>query len=229
MSNLLRKIPQSLDARILPPECARTWGGRRHRCRISVSALEKALARPPERRLHDQVSEAIMIELKTILVPTDFSECSEAAVKYGAALAQTFGATLHLLNVVQDPYSLPWSADGFAAPVGDMLADWEAQAKGRLAESVPGTAAANAVVTTRIGSPYTEIVRYAAQNRIDLIVLGTHGRGPLGHILLGSVAERVVRTAPCPVLTVRHPQREFVVENVAEIALEAAGAALTTA
>jgi nucleotide-binding universal stress UspA family protein len=168
-----------------------------------------------------------MIDLKTILVPTDFSECSEAAVKYGAALANTFGATLHLLNVVQDPYMLPWSADSFAAPVGDMLADWEAQAKIRLAESIPAIAAANTVVTTRVGSPSTEIVRYAAQHRVDLIVLGTHGRGPLGHILLGSVAERVVRTAPCPVLTVRHPQREFVVENAVETA-EAVRVAVTT-
>jgi nucleotide-binding universal stress UspA family protein len=167
-----------------------------------------------------------MIELKTILVPTDFSECSEAAVKYGAALATTFGATLHLLNVVQDPYTLPWSAEGFAAPIGDMLAEWEAQARTRLTEIVPATAAAKTIVATRVGSPYTEIVRYAAQHRIDLIVLGTHGRGPLGHLLLGSVAERVVRTAPCPVLTVRHPQREFVVEK-AEIALENASAAVT--
>jgi uncharacterized protein YbjT (DUF2867 family) len=70
-------------------------------------------------------------------------------------------------------------------------------------------------------------VRYAAQHRVDLIVLGTHGRGPLGHILLGSVAERVVRTAPCPVLTVRHPQREFVVENAVETA-EAVRVAVTT-
>jgi nucleotide-binding universal stress UspA family protein len=107
-----------------------------------------------------------------------------------------------------------------------MLAEWEAQARTRLTEIVPATAAAKTIVATRVGSPYTEIVRYAAQHRIDLIVLGTHGRGPLGHLLLGSVAERVVRTAPCPVLTVRHPQREFVVEK-AEIALENASAAVT--
>ncbi len=157
-----------------------------------------------------------MIELKSILVPTDFSECSEAAVKYGFALAKAFGATLHLLNVVQDPYTLPWAADGFAAPIGDMLTDWEAQSKRRLAESVPAVAADRTVVQTRVGSPYSEIIRYAAQQHIELIVLGTHGRGPLGHMLLGSVAERVVRTAPCPVLTVRHPQREFVIETEAK-------------
>ena len=148
------------------------------RYRMSKDPRIRRLTLPGNGSCTRCVSEAIMIELKTILVPTDFSECSEAAVRYGAALAKTFGATLHLLNVVQDPYMLPWSADGFAAPVGDMLADWEAQAKSRLAESVPATAAANTVVTTRIGSPYTEIVRYAAQHRIDLIVLATHGRGP---------------------------------------------------
>ena len=157
-----------------------------------------------------------MIRLKTILVPTDFSECSEAAVKYGFALANAFGATAHLLNVVQDPYTLPWAADAFAAPVGDMLTDWEAQARRRLTESLPAASASRAVVATRVGSPYLEIAHYASQHCIDLIVLGTHGRGPLGHMLLGSVAERVVRTAPCPVLTVRHPQREFVTETAVE-------------
>lgn len=160
--------------------------------------------------------EAIMIRLKTILVPTDFSECSDAAVKYGFALANAFGATVHLLNVVQDPYMMPWGADAFAAPVADMLTDWEAQAKRRLVESVPDASASPSVLTTRVGSPSSEIVRYAAQQGIDLIVLGTHGRGPLGHILLGSVAERVVRTATCPVLTVRHPQREFITETAVE-------------
>ena len=63
-----------------------------------------------------------------------------------------------------------------------------------------------------MGSPNVEIVRYAREHQIDLIVLGTHGRGLIGHMLLGSVAERVVRTAPCPVLAVRHPQREFVAD-----------------
>jgi nucleotide-binding universal stress UspA family protein len=164
--------------------------------------------------------EAIMIKLKTILVPTDFSECSEAAVKYGYALAEAFGATLHLLNVVQHPYSMPWAADGFT-PIGDLLADWEAQAKRRLVESVPATAAAKTVVKTQVGSPHPEIVRYAAQFGIDLIVLGTHGRGPISHMLLGSVAERVVRTAPCPVLTVRHPQHEFVADAAVAQAADA--------
>ena len=167
-----------------------------------------------------------MIQLKTILIPTDFSECSDAAVRYGFALANAFGATVHLFNVVQDPYTMPWAADAFAAPVGDMLTDWEAQARNRLTESVPVAFASRAVVATRVGSPYSEIVRYATQQRVDLILLGTHGRGPLGHMLLGSVAERVVRTAPCPVLTVRHPQREFVTDTAAESTAQVLSAAV---
>ncbi len=154
-----------------------------------------------------------MIKVKTILVPTDFSDCSDAAIRYGYALAERFGATIHLLNVVQDPYGMPWAADAFAAPIGNMLTDWEAQAKRRLVDTVPAASPAPSVLKTLVGSPYSAIVSYAEQHHVDLIVLGTHGRGPLGHMLLGSVAERVVRTAPCPVLTVRHPQREFVTER----------------
>lgn len=154
-----------------------------------------------------------MIRLKTILVPTDFSECSEAAVRYGAALAEAFGATLHLLSVIHDPYSRPWAAEGFAAPIADLLADWEADARRRLAEAVPAGIKSRTILATETGSPHLEIVRYAGRHEIDLIVLGTHGRGPLGHLLLGSVAERVVRSAPCPVMTVRHPQHEFLVET----------------
>lgn len=151
-----------------------------------------------------------MISLKTILVPTDFSECSEAALKYARALAAGFNASLHLLHVVQDPYTQPWAAEAFPAPLGDMLEQWETQARTRLAEAVPEAERANLTVATRVGSPFYEIIRYAQEHKIDLIVIGTHGRGPLGHMLLGSVTEKVVRKAPCPVLTVRHPQHDFV-------------------
>jgi nucleotide-binding universal stress UspA family protein len=65
-------------------------------------------------------------------------------------------------------------------------------------------------MATVVGSPFFEIVRYAEEQQIDLIVIGTHGRGPIGHMLLGSVAEKVVRKSPCPVLTVRQPQHDFV-------------------
>jgi nucleotide-binding universal stress UspA family protein len=185
------------------------------------STPQKALPASPsvaERPLHFARLEVTMIRVKTVLVPTDFSDCSEAAVKYGYALAEAFGATIHLLNVVQDPYAMPWAADAFAAPIGDMITEWETQARHRLVETVPEASPAPTVLRTLVGSPYSSIVQYAEQHHVDLIVMGTHGRGPLGHLLLGGVAERVVRTAPCPVLTVRHPQREFVkVEGRAEI------------
>jgi len=61
-----------------------------------------------------------------------------------------------------------------------------------------------------VGSPFVEIVRYARTHDIDLVIMGTHGRGPIAHMLMGSTAERVVRKAPCPVLTVKHPEHEFV-------------------
>lgn len=153
-----------------------------------------------------------MISLKKILVPTDFSVCSDAAVKYARELSDAFDATLHLLHVVQDPYTQPWAAEAFPAPLGEMLDQWQQQARQRLATLVPDKEKARARMATVVGSPFYEIVRYAMEHQIDLIVIGTHGRGPLGHMLLGSVAEKVVRKSPCPVLTVRHPQHEFVTE-----------------
>jgi len=151
-----------------------------------------------------------MIALKRILVPTDFSGCSDAALKYGRALTEAFCATLHLLHVVQDPYTQPWAAEAFPTPLVEMLAQWEDQARQRLATLLPAGDRTGAAIATIVGSPFYEIVRYATEQQIDLIVIGTHGRGPLAHMLLGSVAEKVVRKAPCPVLTVRHPQHEFV-------------------
>jgi nucleotide-binding universal stress UspA family protein len=144
-----------------------------------------------------------VIAIKSILVPTDFSECSDQALAYGRAMAATFGATLHLLHVVQDPYTQPWAAEAFPAPLGDMLAQWQEQARARLEGLVPDNERAGVTVAVQVGGPFQEIVAYAEAQHIDLIVIGTHGRGPLGHMLLGSVAEKVVRRAPCPVLTVR--------------------------
>jgi nucleotide-binding universal stress UspA family protein len=156
-----------------------------------------------------------MIALKTVLVPTDFSECSEAAVRYGRALAESFGASLHLLHVVQDPYKQAWAAEGFAAPVTDLVEQWETQARADLDEIAAQCAPVRTSVEVRLGSPFSDIAAYATEKNVDLIVIGTHGRGPIGHMLLGSVAERIVRKAPCPVLTVRHPQHEFVLDPIA--------------
>ncbi len=153
-----------------------------------------------------------MITLKTVLVPVDFSETSDVALLYGKEMAQAFGATLHVLHVVQEPYSQPWAVEAYGFSLAALQEDWIKDAKARLDQAVTADDRANlkAVTETVLGHPVTEVLRYAADQNIDLIVMGTHGRGPLGHLVMGSVAERVVRGAPCPVLTVRHPEREFI-------------------
>jgi nucleotide-binding universal stress UspA family protein len=163
-----------------------------------------------------------MINLKTILVPSDFSECSDAALRYGLELARRFDATLHLLHVVQDPITQPWAAEGFSAPLFEVVDKWQRDAKERLQQAVPAADAGRIVIAATIAWPYAEILRYAVENNVDLIVMGTHGRGGMSHMLLGSIAEKVVRRAPCPVLTVRHPQRDFV--DLGEPAITASAA-----
>jgi nucleotide-binding universal stress UspA family protein len=165
-----------------------------------------------------------MISLKNILVATDFSEPSEVAVRYGRALAEAFHATLHVLHVVPDSLSLPWAtmADGLA--MADVQRQWEREASERLQRMLPDSEreAVHAILVTRAGDPVRQVTSYALETNADLVVLGTHGRGPVAHMLMGSVAERVVRTAPCPVLTVRHPQHEFVTDALLHIEQEKA-------
>ena len=157
-----------------------------------------------------------MIALKQILVATDFGEASDAALRYGRTLAKHFGADLHVLHVAQNAYLNAVGSDAYVAMAPGLQDEVEAAAKERLAglvidsdKSGPPT---TAVVQTST-SPVFTILEYAKRNRIDLIVMGTHGRGPMAHLLMGSVAERVVRLAPCPVLTVRHPEHEFVLPD----------------
>jgi len=156
-----------------------------------------------------------MITLKTVLVPTDFSDTSEVALRYGKALAEKFGAALHLVHIVQEPFSQPWAVEAYGFSLASLQEQWQQDAGRRLDEALPASdrATYNATVATILGHPVIEILRYADEQKIDLIVMGTHGRGPLGHVVMGSVAERVVRKATCPVLTVHHPEREFVVDG----------------
>jgi len=151
-----------------------------------------------------------MINLKTILVPSDFSECSDEAVRYGLELARRFDAQLHLLHVVQDPVTQPWAAEGFSVPLFEVVDQWQRQAEERLTAVVPEEDKPRVTIVSVVATPYAEILDYAAAHKVDLIVMGTHGRGGVTHMLLGSIAERVVRRAPCPVLTVRRPQHGFV-------------------
>ena len=152
------------------------------------------------------------IALRHILVPTDFSECSTVALRYGLALAERFDAHLHLLHAVQSPFEQPWAAEVYAVSQADFettaRAESDTQLARLLAES--GRAASQVTCATTLGAPFLAIITYAREAPIDLIVMGTHGRGAMAHLLIGSVAENVVRKAPCPVLTVRHPEHEFI-------------------
>jgi nucleotide-binding universal stress UspA family protein len=154
-----------------------------------------------------------MIALKHILVATDFSEPSDAALTYGRALARTFNATLHVVHVVGNISSVVYGAEAYAVAMPDLQREIEDAARAQLAQRLVDDdthplPTRHVLLTS--DAPAVAIVDYAGREHIDLIVTGTHGRGGVAHLLMGSVAERVVRTAPCPVLTVRHPEHEFV-------------------
>jgi nucleotide-binding universal stress UspA family protein len=145
-----------------------------------------------------------MFSLTHILVPHDFSETSAAAAKYATELARTTRARvtfLHVGNSAQAAFDAEF-------PIGLEDAREDAIRERLLKIVTPQEQIELAPqFVVRPGAPATEIVRYAEEQGVDLIVMGTHGRGFLGHVVMGSVAERVVRTASCPVLTVRNPNR----------------------
>jgi nucleotide-binding universal stress UspA family protein len=156
-----------------------------------------------------------MIRLKNVLVATDFSETSEAALRYGRDLARTFGATLHVLHVA-DNIMMRYAFDGSVVLAPEVQGALEHAAQTHLEQLLGDDdrreLGAVAVLRTA-NTPADSIVEYAKGAGIDVIVIGTHGRRTLEHLLLGSVAEHVVRTSPCPVLTVRHPEHEFLVPD----------------
>ena len=148
--------------------------------------------------------------VKSILVPTDFSETADAALAYAKSLAGRLGASLHVLHVFTDPYVPALYAPGlYMHPYVPMRGETRQRAlddaRARLAERLTADEetyfrGTRALVT---GLTAKQIVTYAADHDVALIVMGTHGRRGVAHLLLGSVAEHIVRTAPCPVLTVR--------------------------
>jgi nucleotide-binding universal stress UspA family protein len=153
-----------------------------------------------------------MIKINKVLVATDFSEASESALLYGREFARTFGAALHVLHIVEN--STTWAGpEAVSVDFVRLQAELEASAQNALLRIIDAEdrEQLNAVAAIRTGSSTAlEIAAYAKEEGIDLILMGTHGRGMMGHLLMGSVAEKVVRIAPCPVLTVRHPEHEFI-------------------
>lgn len=152
--------------------------------------------------------------ISRILVPTDFSDGAAAALEYAMGLAQTFAASVHLLHVVDDPLAAGvWSSGLYAAEIAGLQATLVRDAEEHLLRTVPPTTV-GVTREVRTGSPPRQIVDVARERGIDLIVMGTHGRTGLAHIVMGSVAERVVRLAACPVLTLR--------ENISKAAAQVA-------
>ena len=144
-----------------------------------------------------------MIDLRTILVPTDLSECSVAASIQARQLAAKFGAQVHVIYVLDDsPAMVPEPMAYAGLPdiaslrksMTESLEKWTNEHFGDTSDTVR---------VMKTGTDFVEILRYAEDFKIDLIVIGSHGASGLEHALLGSVAARVVRRAPCPVLTVR--------------------------
>jgi universal stress protein A len=154
-----------------------------------------------------------MIKLERILFPYDFSDLSLHALTYAKSFAESYRAELHIIHVVDEAYQY-WMAVGpNSLPIGPPPEELVAASKQELEKFVQEHLAGSSLTikaTALIGRPFMEIIRYARDNKIDLIVLGTHGRSALKYALLGSVAEKVVRKAPCPVLTIRHPEHGFV-------------------
>jgi nucleotide-binding universal stress UspA family protein len=138
-----------------------------------------------------------------ILVPTDFSADADAAFKYALGLARKFDAPVHLLHVVEDPLAAGvWSSEVYTAEIAGLQLNLVRDAEERLRRSVP-VDAGTVSTEVRTGHAAKQILEAARATKADLVVMGTRGRTGVAHVIMGSVAERVVRLAPCPVLTLR--------------------------
>jgi nucleotide-binding universal stress UspA family protein len=164
-------------------------------------------------------SEVSMIVLKNILVATDFSEPSTVALAYGRDLARSYGSALHLVHVLEDVVAGDGPEVGFVPPELQKTLASRAQhdLDALITEDDRRTLKLYACVETWT-SVAAGISDYANDHQIDLIIVGSHGRGPFKKFFLGSVAERVALTAPCPVLTVHAHEREFIAPDALVVA-----------
>ncbi len=158
-----------------------------------------------------------MTSIKQILLPTDFSEASRPAVEYACGMAEKFDAHLHILHVITDPttqvpdFGMGLAFPGYLENLPERMQQMEERAIRALAHVLPEgwSDGRHVTLATKQGTAFVEIIRYVREHGIDLVVLGTHGHTGLAHAFLGSVAEKVVRKAPCPVLTVRPQGHTF--------------------
>jgi nucleotide-binding universal stress UspA family protein len=152
-----------------------------------------------------------MPQITRIIVPIDFSEYSKKAFRYAVDFAQTFHAELVLVYVVEPiVYPADFSFGQVALPSmeHELFDRGQEQLATLIEKDVPKGIAARSVV--RSGKPFVEIIEVAKEEHAELIIIATHGHSGIEHVLFGSTAEKVVRKAPCPVLSIRSPEREFV-------------------
>lgn len=150
------------------------------------------------------------ITIKKILVPIDFSDYSKSALKYAVNFAKVFNAEMYLIYVVEPViYPPDFSMGQIAIP--SVTIEMDERAKEELTklaqQEIPADIQKHIIIKS--GKPFVEIIETAAQEDIDLIIIATHGHSGVEHILFGSTAEKVVRKAPCPVLTLREPIKGF--------------------
>jgi len=149
-----------------------------------------------------------MITLKKILCPIDHSDCSKEALKYAVSFAMKDESKLYMLHVI-DIRSFSESIDAMTPQIPDD--ETIKQLKTKLLDCIPEEIRDDMNVEALVvqGIPFVEIIRTARENDIDMIVIGSHGRTGIAHMMLGSVSEKVVRKAPCPVLTVKPSNHKF--------------------
>lgn len=145
-----------------------------------------------------------------ILVPVDFSEYTDDIIKYSVEIAEKFNSTIHLIHVIPNmDYFTPYESFMAAENMVTVQKGVEAEVQ-RDIEKVAGTIKGIPVTkVVRTGVSFVEIVEYVRSEHIDLVIMATHGRGGLEHIIIGSVAEKVVRKSPCPVLTIRPAKKQL--------------------
>jgi universal stress protein A len=166
------------------------------------------LTRSDERLMAAAASTVTPFKLKRILVPIDFSDCSKKALQYAVPFAKQHAAAITLLYVVPTNYAAgDLGAIDYDAIEREMSASGEKELSKLAANELQGEVSADIVV--RSGSPALQIIDLAGKLPADLIVISTHGRTGLKHVFLGSIAEDVVRRAPCPVLVVREHEHDF--------------------
>ena len=155
-----------------------------------------------------------MLSIKKILIPIDGSESSMEALRYASSFAGEFNITIYLMAVIEPHHGM---YDAYAEQI--ILAQRESEIISVVNERLEETkkkakemGIQNTITVTRVGTPYAKIIEIAEEEEIDLIVMGTHGRSGIAHFLIGSVTEKVIRTAPCPVLVIR-PHLHGLVDN----------------